>query len=90
MIPFKRYSAAIVELVAKGKRAEVPYEERTRQKIRAWHRAVKDHLLGIWQQQVKRGFLSPQVIPSLVLLVRATVNSGNWPHHPFGRFAFTL
>ena len=90
MVPFKRYSAALVELVATGKKADLPYEERTRQKIRAWYKAVKSHLLGIWQQQVKRGFVSPDLIPSLITLVRATVNSGNWPYHPFGRLSFAF
>lgn len=90
MIPYKRYSAAVVGTVAGGKGIGVPFEERTRQKIRAWYKAVKGHLLGIWQQQVKRGFVSPDLVPGLVFLVRAAVNSGNWPFHPFGRLNYAL
>lgn len=86
MIPYKRYSAAVIDLVTTGKGSEVPYEERTRHKIQAWFKAVRNHLQGIWQQLVKRGFLSPDLIPNLVSMVKATVNSGNWQYHPFGRF----
>ncbi len=90
MIPFKHYSAAVIACVAEGERSDIPFEERTRQKIRAWFKAVGNHLLGIWQQLVERGFVSPTLIPNLVFLVRATVNSGNWLYHPFGRLNYAL
>ena len=90
MVPFKRYSAAVIESVIEGKARSVPYDERTRQKFRAWYKAVKSHLQGIWQQQVKQGFASPDIIPNFVSLVRATVNSGNWLYHPFGRVGYAL
>lgn len=89
-VPFKRYSAAVIESVIEGKARSVPYDERTRQKFRAWYKAVKSHLQGIWQQQVKQGFASPDIIPNFVSLVRATVNSGNWLYHPFGRVGYAL
>ncbi|MGI6628553.1 MAG: hypothetical protein ACOX4K_09465 [Bacillota bacterium] len=89
-VPFKRYSAAVIESVIEGKAQSVPYDERTRQKFRAWYKAVKSHLQGIWQQQVKEGFASPDIIPNFASLVRATVNSGNWLYHPFGRVGYAL
>lgn len=90
MVPYKRYSSDVLGCVAEGKEANVPYDERTRQKIRAWYGAIKDHLWGIWQQQVKLGFVSPDFKPNFVSLVRATVNSGNWLYHPFGPFSYSL
>ncbi|NLY04544.1 DUF6431 domain-containing protein [Candidatus Sordicultor fermentans] len=89
-IPYKRYSAAVIESVIEEKTSGAPYEERTRQKICSWYRRVKSHLLGVWQQQVKLGLASPGFIPHLVSLVRAAVNSGNWLYHPFGRFHYAF
>jgi len=88
VVPYKRYSAEVVEKVSKGERVDTPYEERTRQKIRVWYKKVIGHLQGVWRQQVNLGFASPCVVPSFVFLVRATVNSGNWLYHPFGRTAY--
>lgn len=89
-IPYKRYSAAVIESVIEERSSTAPYEGRTRQKIRSWYQRVKTHLSGVWQQQVKLGLASPGFIPPLLSLVRAAVNSGNWLFHPFGRFHYAL
>ncbi len=89
-VPYKRYSAAVIESVVEERNSGVPYDGRTRQKICSWYQAVKSHLLGVWQQQVKLGLASPDFIPQLVSLVRVAVNSGNWLYHPFGRFHYAF
>ncbi len=90
IVPYKRYSAKVIVSVSKSGRTDVPYEERTRQKIRAWCKKVVSHLQGVWCQQVNLGFVSPHIVPDFFSLVRATVNSGNWLCHPFGRTAYAL
>ena len=90
IVPYKRYSATVIVTVSEGGRTDVPYEERTRQKIRAWRKRVISHLQGVWRQQVNLGFVSPYIVPDFVSLVRATVNSGNWLCHPFGRTAYAF
>ena len=80
-IPYKRYSAAVIESVIEEKTSGAPYEERTRQKICSWYRRVKSHLLGVWQQQVKLGLASPGFIPHLVSLVRAAVSRALSPYN---------
>ncbi len=90
VVPYKRYSAAVIVSVSEGGGINVPYEERTRQKIRAWCERVTSHLQGIWRQQVNLGFVSPHIVPDFLSLVRATVNSGNWLCHPFGRTAYAF
>jgi uncharacterized protein YbaR (Trm112 family) len=90
IVPYKRYSAAVIVSVSEGEGINVPYEERTRQKIRAWCERVISHLQGVWRQQVNLGFVSPYIVPNFVSLVRATVNSGNWLCHPFGRTAYAF
>jgi len=90
IVPYKRYSAEVVEKISRGERVDAPYEERTRQKIKAWYKRAIEHLQGVWRQQVNFGFVSPCVVSSFVFLVRATVNSGNWLCHPFGRTAYAF
>jgi len=90
VVPYKRYSAEVIDKVSQGERVDAPYEERTREKLRAWYKKVACHLQGVWRQQVNFGFASPWVVPSFLDLVRATVNSGNWLCHPFGRAAYGL
>jgi hypothetical protein len=90
IVPYKRYSAGVIVSVSEGGRTDVPYEERTRQKIRAWRKRVISHLQGVWRQQVDLGFASPHIVPNFFSLVRATVNSGNWLCHPFGRAAYAF
>ncbi len=51
IVPYKHYSRKAIEDVAKGKKVSVPYEERTRQKLRAWFKRAKVYFEGIWQQQ---------------------------------------
>lgn len=87
MVPFKRYSTQAIQSVAEGKKVGAPFEERTRQKVMSWYRKAMRYLEGVWHQQVLKGFASPDSNPTFVSLVRAAVNSGNWPYHPFGRFA---
>lgn len=86
MVPYKRYSAEVIESVVEHKDTDIPFEERTRKKIRAWYRAVVEHLRGIWRRHERRGFVTPLGIVGLVPLVIVAANSGNWPYHPFGRF----
>lgn len=90
IVPYKRYSAEVIVSVSESEEADVPYEERTRQKIRAWYKRIASHLQGVWRQQTNLGFVSPHIVPNFISLVRATVNSGNWPYHPFGRSAYAL
>ena len=90
IVPYKRYSAEVIVSVSEGKDTDVPYEGRTRQRIKAWYKKVTNHLLGVWRQQVALGFGSPHIVPSFVSLVRATVNSGYWRLHPFGRTAYAF
>ena len=81
LIPYKRYRLEVIE----DRAEQAPVEERTRQKIKAWYGQIKTDFLGVWQWCIMQGFASPQISPVLTTYVRATVNSGFWPTHPFGR-----
>ena len=85
LIPYKRYRLEVIEEVIANCAEQAPVEERTRQKIKAWYRQIKTHFLGVWHFCIMQGFASPQISPVLATYVRATVNSGFWPTHPFGR-----
>ena len=85
LIPYKRYRLDVIEAVIEDRAEQAPIEERTRQKIKAWYRQIKTHFLGVWHRCVTHGFASPHHHPALAAYVRATVNSGFWPTHPFGR-----
>ena len=90
IVPYKRHSAAVIVSVTEDKDTSVPYEERTRQKIRAWCKKVATHLRGVWQRLVASGFASPQIVPDFIHLVRVTVNSGYWHTHPFGHTSYAV
>lgn len=85
IIPCKRYMASVIAAVITGQKVHIPYEERTIQKFRRWYRQIKVHFQGVWQWCLMNGFASPRKELDLFVYVRATVNSGFWPNHPYGR-----
>lgn len=90
IIPYKRYGSKVIESLVTDDEGTIPYEGRTRQKIKSWYEKILGHLKGVWRQQVSLGFVSPDLSPTLVNLVRAAVNSGMWINHPFGRVSYSL
>lgn len=84
LIPYKRYEVQVIEQVITGTAGQIPYEERTRQKIRHWYHQAHQHLSGFWRS-ISSGLSSPGRSPELIELVRAIVNSGMWLFHPNGR-----
>jgi hypothetical protein len=84
VIPYKRYCRIVIERLAHDSSASDPYDERTRDKIRTWFKKAKVYFHQVWEQQVKLGFAPFGVVPKFALLVRATVNSGNWRFHSSG------
>lgn len=86
LLPYKRYEAKVIVAVIHGEAAQAPNETRTIQKIRSWYKQIISALTGIWHRVVSSGFASPKKEPDLYLLVRAAVNSGFWPIHPYGHY----
>ena len=86
LLPYKRYEAKVIVAVISGDAVQVPNEARTIKKIRRWYRQIKTALVCVWNCFVLIGFASPKKEPDFCLLVRAAVNSGFWPSHPYGHY----
>jgi hypothetical protein len=87
IVPYKRYCVEIIEEVATTGLSRIPEDTSTRQKIKKWYRSILPHFRAIWQRLTKQDLVSPDVEPSFKNMVKASVNSGFWIYHPFGRSA---
>ena len=79
LVPYKRHGAETIEKVISGCDCrEVPCENRTIQRIRAWWKALLPYFLSILNSLAEKLNVTYSLAPALKEIVRAVVNSNNW------------
>jgi hypothetical protein len=79
VVPFKRYSAEVIENIVTGQTTkEPPCSDCTARRLRAWWKSVKPYFLRIMQALAEKFGTRFGKPPSFREIVRAAANSKNW------------
>ena len=79
VVPFKRYSAEVIENIVDGQAAkDTPCPDGTARRLRGWWEAVKAYFLCILLTLTEKFGVSFVKPPTFRETVRAAVNSNNW------------
>ena len=79
VVPFKRYSASVIEKIAHGQAIkDAPCSEGTARRLRCWWKSVKPYFLYILTTLIARYGVSFDKPPAFKETVRAVANSNNW------------
>ena len=78
IVPYKRYSAEIIENIVNGHTKDVPCPAECVNRLRNWWEAVKPYFLQILLTLVEKYGVSFGEPPAFRETVRAAANSNNW------------
>ena len=79
VIPYKRYSAEVVEaVITGGKKAEVVCEEGTIRRVIQWWRLMLPYYINVLKSLTEKYQIQFHEPPLFREIIRAVVNSNNW------------
>jgi len=78
IVPYKRYSAEVIERATKGDARQDTCSESTAARFRNWWAAVKPYFLHILRTLVSKYDVAFGTPPTFKETVRAVANSNNW------------
>ncbi|MDI9469009.1 MAG: DUF6431 domain-containing protein [Bacillota bacterium] len=86
LIPYKRYKRETFEAVTDYQKPDVPTDDRTHRKMRAWFRYFRDCFDEIHTSILARLRLPPRLFYTLCDMVTLLVTGGHWPPAPVRAF----
>ena len=79
VIPYKRYSADVVEaVITEGKKAEVACEEGTIHRLMQWWRLVLPYYINVLKSLAEKYQIEFNELPLFKEIIHAVVNSSHW------------
>ena len=86
LIPYKRYTRETFEVVAGVRTPDIPTDERTHRKMRAWTRYFRQYFNMVHMWISTRLRLPPRLFYDLGDMVTLIVRGGHWPPAPVRAF----
>ncbi|MDR1073571.1 MAG: DUF6431 domain-containing protein [Treponema sp.] len=78
IIPYKRHCAETIENIIIGGSENLPYEERTIQRVKSWWQVVGEYYLNILKAAYAKHHLPCPAAPAFKEMVWAAVNTNHW------------